>query len=322
MPDQIDNGRSDAGLELLLSPDIDELLEGIDRSTEAAPSYRRLYSRWESQQWSTEQFDLSEDARQWREETDEQAREYTLWSMSSFFCGEERVTTELLPFAIAAPTDEARAYLATQIADEARHTMFFDRFYREVFGLTAADLTEQLAHQRPRMNEAWGDLFEGILCEVATRLRLDPSDRRALWEGVTVYMIVIEGTLALTGTRFIMRGLRDQGRFPGFREAFTCVTRDESRHVGFGVRLLHDAVREDPAAVDVIESTLQRVLPVASGALVPPWADDPHDFTDPITGVHSSEMFDYAASCLRKRLAAIGLGREGTTDEAEAGAMA
>lgn len=296
-------------LDRLLSGDIEDIMAGVDRIVEAAPSYRRLFSRWENQQWSTEQFDLTEDARQWQTpgKIGEAERESMRWSFSSFFLGEERVTTELLPFAIAAPSDEARCFLATQIADEARHTYFFDRFYREVLGTTATDLTANLAAQRPLMNEHWGELFEGILHDVAERLRHDPSDRRALYEGVTVYMIVVEGTLALTGTHFIMRSLKERGLFPGFREGFTCVTRDESRHVGFGVKLLADAVRDDPAARDSIAETLQRVLPVATLALVPPWAEDPYDYTDPVLGVHSSEIFAWAARSLRKKLAAIGV---------------
>ena len=35
-------------------------------------------------------------------------------------------------------------------------------------------------------------------------LRKDPSDFEALVRGITVYMVVIEGTLALTGARFII----------------------------------------------------------------------------------------------------------------------
>jgi len=108
----------DAALQVLLDADIDRVMAGLDRIVEAAPSYERLFSRWENQQWNSESFDLSEDARQWADPasfTDEQ-RQFIQWSMSSFFLGEERVTTELLPFAIAAPTHEARAFLATQIS--------------------------------------------------------------------------------------------------------------------------------------------------------------------------------------------------------------
>ena len=58
-------------------------------------------------------------------------------------------------------------------------------------------------------------------------------------------MIVIEGTLALTGARFILRSLKEEDRMPGFRDGFTHVNRDESRHVGFGVKFLADAIKED-----------------------------------------------------------------------------
>ena len=76
---------------------------------------------------------------------DEEEKGDVLWGLSSLFLGEERVTTELLPFAIAVPDDDARLFLTTQISDEAKHTVFFDRFYRgsgslerEGFGLGLA----------------------------------------------------------------------------------------------------------------------------------------------------------------------------------------
>ena len=34
-------------------------------------------------------------------------------------------------------THEAQVFLTTQISDEAKHVVFFDRFYREVFGIDA-----------------------------------------------------------------------------------------------------------------------------------------------------------------------------------------
>src|SRR5665648_1303974 len=127
----------DEALQVLLDADIDRVMAGLDRIVEAAPSYSRLFSRWENQPWSSEQFDFSLDAEHWRGDGFTQLqKEFIQWSLSSFFLGEERVTTELLPFAIAAPSHEARAFLATQISDEAKHMVFFDRFYRAVFGLS------------------------------------------------------------------------------------------------------------------------------------------------------------------------------------------
>src|SRR3954469_15059268 len=297
----------DEALSVLLDADIDKVMSGLDRIVEAAPSYRKLFSRWEKQQWNSESFDFSEDRRQWDGDVfDPDQRDFIQWSMSSFFLGEERVTTELLPFAIAAPSHEARAFLATQISDEAKHMVFFDRFYREVFGIDAETLTRNLEEQRPSMNREWGQLFDGILHDCSEALRKDPTDMDALVRGVTVYMVVIEGTLALTGARFIIRTLKEADMLPGFRQGFTAVNRDESRHVGFGVKFLADAIKEDPRHKQTIADTLQETLPIGTLALAPPMVDDPYNFTTPF-GYDSGEIYEYAAKSLKKKLAAMGM---------------
>ena len=77
------------------------------------------------------------------------------------------MTVELLPFAIAAPTHEAQAFLTTQISDEAKHVVFWDRFYREVLGIEATSLNDMLDKQRSVVNKDWEILFNGILHECA-----------------------------------------------------------------------------------------------------------------------------------------------------------
>jgi len=296
-----------SALDVLLDGDIDKVMAQLDKVVEAAPTYRKLISRWENQGWSSESFDFSRDAEEWNSDVwSEEQRRYMQWSLSSFFLGEERVTTELLPFAIAAPTDDQRIFLASQIADEARHCVFFDRFYREVFGSDAKTIAENLAAQRPKMNDEYLELFDGILHEAAETLRKDPSDMEALVRGVTVYMIVIEGTLALTGARFILRYLKQEDRMPGFRDGFTHVNRDESRHVGFGVKFLCDAIKEDERYKRVVQETLSETLPVAVLAFAPDWVENRYDFDTPF-GYHSTEMFEYAKRSLSKKLAAMGM---------------
>ena len=297
----------DEALQVLLDADIDKVMAGLDRIVEAAPSYEKLFSRWENQQWNSESFDFSEDKAQWESDafTAEQ-KAFIQWSMSSFFLGEERVTTELLPFAIAAPSHEARAFLATQISDEAKHMVFFDRFYREVYGVTAETLSENVNSQRSKMNDQYRELFDGILHECAETLRKDPSDMEALVRGVTVYMVVIEGTLALTGARFMIRSLKEMDLLPGFRQGFTAVNRDESRHVGFGVKFLADATRQDERYKQTIQDTLTETLPVGTLALAPPMVDDPYDFETPF-GYTSQEIYGYAMKSLSKKLAAMGM---------------
>jgi ribonucleoside-diphosphate reductase beta chain len=303
----VDIHTDDDALQVLLDADIDKVMSGLDRIVDAAPSYKKLFSRWENQQWSSESFDFNVDREQWEGDTfTPDQRAFMEWSLSSFFLGEERVTTELLPFAIAAPSHEARAFLATQISDEAKHMVFFDRFYREVLGVDAETLTKNVEAQRSRMNREYGELFDGILHDCAETLRKDPSDMSALVRGVTVYMVVIEGTLALTGARFIIRTLKERDWMPGFRQGFTAVNRDESRHVGFGVKFLADAIKENESHKQTIQDTLQETLPIGTLALAPPMVDDPYDFVTPF-GYGSQEIYAYAMKSLSKKLAAMGM---------------
>jgi ribonucleoside-diphosphate reductase beta chain len=296
-----------SALDVLLDGDIDKVMAHLDRIVEAAPSYQKLISRWENQGWSSETFDFTRDAEEWNDPNvwSEEEKRFMLFGFSEFFLGEERVTTELLPFAIAAPTNDQRIFLASQIADEARHCVFFDRFYREVIGTDAQTIHQNLEIQRAHVNEEWKQLFDGILHECAETLRKDPSDMEALVRGITVYMIVIEGTLALTGARFILRSLKERDRMPGFRDGFTHVNRDESRHVGFGVKFLADAIKEDERYKEVVRETLQETLPVGVLAFSPPWVEDRYDFETPF--YHSKEVFEYAMKSLSKKLAAMGM---------------
>ncbi len=297
----------DEALSVLMDADIDKVMSGLDKIVEAAPSYEKLFARWQRQHWSTEDFDFSVDAEQWANKdmfTDDERR-FIEFGFSEFFLGEERVTVELLPFAIAAPNHEAQVFLTTQISDEAKHTVFWDRFYREVLKVDANGLGEMIDKQRYVVNDDWEKLFNGILHECAEDLRKDPSDFPSLVRGVTVYMIVIEGMLALTAARFMIKSLKERGWFPGFTAGFTAVNRDESRHVGFGVKFLADAIKADKANARIVEDTLKECLPVAPLVFVPPWVDDPYNFQTPF--YHSSEIYEYAAKSLSKKLAAMGL---------------
>ena len=308
--DQRANGdieSDDEALQVLMDADIDKVMSGLDRIVEAAPSYERLFTRWQRQHWSTEDFDFTEDARQWADPDafSEEERRFIRFGFSEFFIAEERVTVELLPFALAAPTNEAQLFLTTQISDEAKHVVFWDRFYREVFGDEADGIGEMLDQNRSVVNEDWKTLFDGILHEAAERLRKDPTDFPALVRGVTTYMVVIEGMLALTAARFMIKALKERNWFPGFVQGFTAVNRDESRHVGFGVKFLADAIKQDEANALIVQETLKETLPVAPLVFVPPWVDDPYDFETPF--YHSSEIYAYAAKSLSKKLAAMGL---------------
>ena len=282
---------------------IDDVLSFIDRGIENMPSYMDLYRRWEAQQWAVADLDFSLDRQDWLE-SDDLDRKATLWSHRLFFNGEERVTATLAPFVWAAPTPEIEIFLSTQMVDEARHTVFFEKWWHEVVGTEARDMTQLLAEIRPEANEGYNALFYDRLPSTAQRLASNPKDFDAFIEGVTLYHIVIEATIALTGQRFELETMREQGLTDrGFYRGFTAVARDESRHVNFGIKILQDAVREDPQRfAPIIQQTLVECLPLISGTLDPP---DPRYITE--FGHTESEILTFAFDSLNKRLRAIGI---------------
>ena len=143
-----------------------------------------------------------------------------MYGLSSFFIGEQKVAEELGPIMRAAPTEEQRIFLCTQIADEARHVRFFERFYREVGVLDGAELAQMLEQTSEHLNDNFNLLFDEMLKGRVDRLAAEPEDTEALVEAITLYHMVIEGMLALTGQHFIMDYNEREGTLPAFVEGF------------------------------------------------------------------------------------------------------
>src|SRR5437763_5645218 len=153
---------------------IDDVLSFIDRGIENMPSYMDLYRRWEVQQWAVADLDFSLDRQDWLE-SDDLDRKATLWSHRLFFNGEERVTATLAPFVWAAPSPEIEIFLSTQMVDEARHTVFFQRWWQDVVGTGATSLGELLTEIRPEANEGYNILFYEQLPSAAQRRASHPK---------------------------------------------------------------------------------------------------------------------------------------------------
>ena len=269
-------------------------------------TYRQLYELWERQQWATQDIDFTQDRIDWNERFDDEERFRRMSGLSAFFIGEERVTVELAPIMRAVPDDEMRLFLATQIADEARHVAFFDRFYREVGVLESNGLRERLQETSAHLNDDFKVLFDEMLHDRVNRLAVEPSDQVALVEAVTLYHMVIEGSLALTGQHFIIDYNERMGTLPGFRDGFTKVARDEHRHVAFGARFLRDMAGRDESYREAIQRTLVEVAPVADGVLKPKWMRDT-EITERFDGASIEETRAFAAQALSRRLKVIGL---------------
>jgi ribonucleoside-diphosphate reductase beta chain len=282
------------------------VMESADRGEVTLLDYDELYNLWERQQWATQDLDFSQDRIDWNERFGEEERYQRMYGLASFFIGEQRVADELGPIMRACPTEGQRIFLCTQIADEARHVRFFERFYREVGVVDSDDLSDMLGQVEVHLNDAFNVLFDEQLGSRVNKLGADPTDRVALVEAVTIYHMVIEGMLALTGQHFIIDYNEQMGTLPGFVEGFNNVARDEHRHVAFGARFLRDCAEESDEYREAIERTMQEVLPIADKVLVPPWAEDmPEDFE--LFGVSVADTRDFAIKALTRRLKVIGL---------------
>jgi len=285
----------------------DPALQGGEGRGVELLSCRQLYQLWERQQWATQDLDFAQDRVDWHERIEPDERYARMYGLSSFFVGEQRVAAELGPMMWACPAEEERVFLCTQIADEARHVAFFDRFYSEVGVLEADHLEGRLQETSEHLKEEFGALFDEMLHRRVVRLAQEPQDTEALVEAVTIYHMVIEGMLALTGQHFIIDYNERMGTLPAFVQGFTNVARDEHRHVAFGARFLRDMVAADERHRTAIQRTLAEVAPVADGVLRPNWVDPSEDDLE-LFGVRISETRAFAANALQRRLRAIGLG--------------
>jgi ribonucleoside-diphosphate reductase beta chain len=275
-----------------------------DRGETRLLDYGQLYALWERQHWATQDLDFTQDRTDWHERIDAEERYARMYGLSSFFAGEQRVAAELGPMMRAVPGEDMRLFLCTQIADEARHVAFFDRFYAEVGVLESDNLQDRLAETSVHLNAQFGVLFDEMLHSRVDRLAVEPEDEETLVEAVTIYHMVVEGMLALTGQHFILDYNERQNVLPGFNAGFINVARDEHRHVAFGARFLRDMSRRDPRHITAIQRTLVEVGPVADGVLRPPWVEsDDAEFL----GATVAETRRFALKALERRLKVIGL---------------
>ena len=265
-------------------------------------SYGRLYRLWEENAWSATGLDFTTDAKHWDERFTDRHREAALWNYAMFLIGEEAVARTLTPVLDSAPTHEQKIFLTTQIVDEARHHVFFDRFMREVAG-QGTDVRSTLSAVDGLVTWGFRQVFNE-LDRVSDALRKKPGDRALLAQTVALYHVVVEGLLAIPGQHFIQRYVEKMEILPAFSEGITNVSRDESRHVAFGIRFLGELVRSSTDCRDAAVEMFNRALPWAIGVFIPPNLDPSYtecfDFT-------LEEIYAFALRSFETKLNRIGI---------------
>jgi Ribonucleotide reductase, small chain len=267
-------------------------------------TYEDLYQRWEGGNWSAYDIDFSGDRQGWEALSDIQRRS-AMWIYSMFFYGEDRVADTLAPYITAAPTEEQSYFLATQQVDEVRHSVFFHRFFKEVIGVGGDSLQSTLASTLPQLNWGYRGVFDR-LDVMAEELRKDRSLPKYA-QAITLYHLIVEGSLAQPGQHFIEDFFSNEESMPGFSSGMANVSRDEQRHIGFGVKVLSELLAEDaPGSAEnraAVVELLREVLPYGPAVFSPPNLD--REYTE-CYGFSLEDIYAFGLKLIRQRWRTIG----------------
>ena len=133
------------------------------------------------------------------------------WTLSQFLHGEQGALLVAGQLVDAVPWLDGKLYAASQVMDEARHVVVYDKYLRE------------------KMGKEWP-----INAHLKAMLDIVLKDSR--WDFKYLGMQIILEGLAMAA----FGQMRDLTTCPLLRELITNVMRDESRHVAFGVVSLKD----------------------------------------------------------------------------------
>lgn len=210
-------------------------------------------------------------------EPDEAQFEALRRTVARFGAGEESVTEDLMPLAQVSEDINDQMFLSSQIYEEAKHTKFFDRYWREVIDPVA----KEIGHERKSptdesyFNAQYNELFERTEAAMERLLTDDTPKHRV--EAYCHYHLAIESVLAQTGYYGIQSSFSDAGsdevtddqfaELPGLVNGITKIRSDEGRHVGFGMAKVREHVQSGAVDESIVQKTLQELLPFVAGTV-------------------------------------------------------
>jgi rubrerythrin len=148
------------------------------------------------------------------EQKDGLMRKFAAWRLSQFLHGEQGALMVCGQLVDAVPDLDAKMCAAAQVMDEARHVEGFRKYITKLDKIYPIDPTLDRLLRAIIENERWEPKYVGM-------------------------QIVAEG-LAIAAFRFMHNETKD----PLLKELLEYIMKDESRHVGFGMLALRDAVRK------------------------------------------------------------------------------
>jgi ribonucleoside-diphosphate reductase beta chain len=259
---------------------------------------QQMYVDWEHAHWSAHDIDLRQDITDWASVT-EPERVLLLFALASLMVAEERISTQFCGLVLAQDDEEEGSFVSTQLVDEVRHMQFYARFQSEVVA-DPGTIASHVARAREFLEAPFREIFDGALVAVHKRLVGEPRNREAKVDFVTIYHMILEGTLGVTTSHFLLGMLRARDILPGFARGYGLIAADEGRHIAYGTQFLRRAVLEQPAMGDVIRRRIQELMPAVDASLSPAGAEE-------ILGVKPGALLAHGMAALQRRLDTIGI---------------
>jgi ribonucleoside-diphosphate reductase beta chain len=234
---------------------------------------------------------------------DEEKFEALRTTLALFGAGEEAVTEDLMPLGMVLDDIDDQMFLSTQIYEEAKHTQFFDRYWREVIDPVAR--AEDAEVTRPTdqryFPEGYVELFDRTEEAMERLLTDDTPENRA--KAYCHYHLTVESVLAQTGYYGISARFSDGGpdvydddvdtpELEGLVEGINYIRSDEGRHVGFGMQKVRHLIHEERVDETVVQDTLMNLLPFVSEAVEATRTED----------VDPTPLIEYATDKVRRRI--------------------
>lgn len=273
-----------------------------------APAERRatlltsgdLYLRWERQPWSVAEVDVARDAQAWAELAPF-SREHMLSALAEIEAGEISVMHTLSALIEHPPSEDDCIYLCTQLSDEAKHVRFFREYFEGACGAFAEGQDRREADAAAEYTRSF---HPGLAA--ATKQARDGS-RESWHRAVVYYHLIGEGVLAATALR-TNRQLATRLGLVALRDGLANVTRDESRHVSFGLRATAGGLESGHAGV-IADAHLEAIA-LAAFVLVGPNRQSLAPKTAPILAMRAGQLqsaLDIARDRLHRQLRWLGL---------------
>lgn len=275
-------------------------LSGIDTNADdlnGPSAFVLLYRQYLKNRWDVFELDFGQDRKDWTRAVTDDERESFAGIAASFLHGSRQLETDLADF-LAGCAEEHKLHIAAQIETQARHTMYFGRFMREVLAVDGAGAVSLLDNTFPLVQETFVGPF-GLLAFQAEELRRDPSDVGARVRYATTCFLWIQGVVATSFLSVLMGFAAGRGLLPAFLEGARAIYLDHARQVRGGLLFLQQELQRDPTVVNEIYDTLRTIL-IVSGV------SSRRVFHEPL-GWSEDEMRLLASSSLRRRCSELGI---------------